>query len=161
LNAFATSVETLVAKAFKEDTAKAKGSSIAFLAEYDGKRMLFTGDAHPSVLADSLDRLPGGGGPMLLDVFKLSHHGSAHNTSPDLVRRLRCAHALISTNGVKFRHPEAACIARLVSAQRDQGLTLHFNYATDFNARWNDVATKRKFGYEAEYGRYGALTLRV
>jgi Metallo-beta-lactamase superfamily len=154
-------VETLVAQRFEEDDAKANGSSIAFLAEYEGKRMLFTGDAHPSVLVDAIDRLADGQNPLNIDLLKLAHHASKHNTSPALLQRVRCKHALISTNGAKFKHPDDECIARLIDSHRNKGLTLHFNYDTEFNRRWKDAAVKRKYGYTVEYGTEGSLALTL
>lgn len=151
-------VPALAARAFHEDTARANGSSIAFLAEYDDKRLLLTGDAHPSVLAASIDRIALGR-PLLIDLFKVSHHGSWHNTSPELLERIRCKHALISTNGKKFNHPDAECVARIIGAHRGCDLVLHFNYATEFTQSWNEKSTKRKYGYAVEYGEEGALTV--
>lgn len=150
-------VDWLVNKTFREDRAKANGSSIAFLAEYEGKRLLLTGDAHPSVLVDSLQRLQSPGSPLALEVLKVSHHGSRGNTSPELLDALRCKHALLSTNGVKFEHPDAECIARLVHHHRHKDFTLHFNYATEFNARWKD--SQSEYGYGLEYGDSGSLRL--
>jgi beta-lactamase superfamily II metal-dependent hydrolase len=154
-------VAALVARPFKEDSARANGSSIAFLAEYDGKRLLFTGDAHPSVLVASIDRFEAQSRPLPIDVFKVAHHGSCHNTSPELIERIRCKHVLISTNGKKFDHPDAECIARIVDAHRGRDLVMHFNYATEFTQAWNDPVTRKKYDYTVEYGAEGALTVSL
>jgi hypothetical protein len=156
-----TNVERLITKKFKEDPSKANGSSIAFLAEYDGKCMLFTGDAHPSVLVNTLDRLGEAGNPLEIELFKVAHHGSGYNTSPALLERIRCKHALISTNGIKFEHPDAECIARIVHAHDGGGLTLHFNYSTDFTKPWKESALKRRFSYDVNYGDNGSLTVKI
>jgi hypothetical protein len=154
-------VGALVARPFEEDTAVANGSSIAFLAEFEGKRLLFAADAHPSVIAAALDRIPAAPHPLPLDLFKLAHHGSRHNTSPELLQRIACSGVLVSTNGKKFRHPDAECIARVVEASRGRGLRLHFNYATEFTKIWDDFPVKKKYGYEVEYGTDGALTVTL
>ena len=53
----APDVQALAAEPFSEDTAEANGSSIALLAEFEGHRLLLTGDAHPGVLTASVKRL--------------------------------------------------------------------------------------------------------
>lgn len=90
-------IDALAAEPFHEDTAEANGSSIAFLAEYGGKRVLFSAEAHPTRLLRSIDQLVGPNSTLALDVCKLSHHGSDHNTSPSLLDRLDCRRFLIST----------------------------------------------------------------
>ncbi len=51
-------VEDMANGKFEPDKTKPNGSSIAFIAEYDGKRVLFGADAHPDVLLASLKRGP-------------------------------------------------------------------------------------------------------
>jgi hypothetical protein len=123
--------------------------------------LLFTGDAHPSVLVASIDRFEAQSRPLPIDVFKVAHHGSCHNTSPELIERIRCKHVLISTNGKKFDHPDAECIARIVDAHRGRDLVMHFNYATEFTQAWNDPVTRKKYDYTVEYGAEGALTVSL
>ena len=50
-------VRDLAARPFAGDDEPANGSSIAFLAEFEGKSCLFAGDAHPGVLEASIRRL--------------------------------------------------------------------------------------------------------
>lgn len=42
------------------DSSVANGSSIAVILDYDGHRILLSGDAFPGVLVDALGRYPGG-----------------------------------------------------------------------------------------------------
>jgi beta-lactamase superfamily II metal-dependent hydrolase len=142
---------------FKEDKAPANGSSIAFLAEYDGKKVLFGADAHAPVLLRSLPRLPGNG-PLKLDAFKVSHHGSTHNVNRELLQALRCKNYLISTNGKKFKHPSTEAIARIISFG---GGTLHFNYRTAFNKMWDDKALKKKHKYATLYPAREGIALNL
>jgi hypothetical protein len=76
---------------FKADTTEANGSSIAFLAEYSGRSVLFTGDAHARVLETSIRTLLRNRGQDKLTVgaFKLPHHGSKYNLSPALLGSIR------------------------------------------------------------------------
>lgn len=152
-----TNVEKLSQLAFKQDNSPSNGSSIAFIAEYESKKLLFAGDAHPSVILDSLNRYQPAG-KIDLQVLKVAHHGSKANTNPELLARLRVRHALISTNGAKFKHPDAECVARLIKAGVEN---LHFNYASDYTSPWDDKTLKKQWGYSAHYGTNGALSLRL
>lgn len=95
-------IEDLMKTPFKEDTGVWNGSSIAFLFEAQGKRILFLGDSHPSVVAESLRNKfkCSEGDPLKLDLVKVSHHGSAGNTSPELLNLIDCSHfAFCAANG--------------------------------------------------------------
>jgi metal-dependent hydrolase (beta-lactamase superfamily II) len=143
-------LENLASQPFHEDTAEANGSSIAFLAEYENKRVLFAADAHPTRLNRSIDELVGSGEKLRLDACKLSHHGSDHNTSPDLIDRLDCTRYLISTNGSKFRHPHQIAMARVIMhGSRDKELI--FNYRTEFTEIWDDQDLQNEGRYTVTY----------
>lgn len=152
------SVAKLAKAPFVEDDKAANGSSIALLAEHEGRTLLLAGDAFPSVLAASIDRLPGRDA-LELDVLKLSHHGSSGNTSPALIDRIWYDHVLVSTNGDQFGHPSPETIARLIAASPDT--TLCFNYRSDCNAQWLSPATQRKHGYRTIVGDDGHLVLEL
>lgn len=137
---------------FAEDDSPANASSIALLAEYRGKRLLLSGDAHPSVLAKSLAtiaREDGHAGPVAIDLAKLPHHGSDANVSPELLDAIDCRRFAISTSGSTFHHPDAACIARLVTHRT--GVELIFNYRSQMASCWDETAWMREFGYTATY----------
>ncbi len=144
-------VSQLAATRFKPDQAKPNGSSIALLAEYDGRRVLLAGDAHAPVLVDALLRLPANtDGRLPLDAVKMSHHGSRGNTSVDLVRAVKCSNWLVSTNGKQFKHPDRESIARVIR-EGGSGVSLHFNYRTGFNDMWAAAGLQRKHGYWTRY----------
>jgi len=94
------------------DNAAANGSSIAFVFEYGGKRILFSADAHPDVLTAGFAQLAEK--PYRLDACKLPHHGSKGNVTVGLIEALDCPLWLVSSNGVRFRHPDDAALARVV-----------------------------------------------
>jgi beta-lactamase superfamily II metal-dependent hydrolase len=153
-------LDTLAAEAFHEDTAPANGSSIAFLAEYDGRRVLFAADAHPGRLIQSIDTLVGPGNKLALDVCKLSHHGSNHNTSPDLIDRLDCTRYLISTNGARFKHPHRPAMARIIK-HGTQGKELIFNYRSDYTVIWDDEDLKAEGSYSTTYPPAGSAGIVI
>ncbi|MEW2573057.1 MBL fold metallo-hydrolase [Streptomyces sp. NPDC047070] len=162
-----------LARAYTPDTAPGNGSSIAFCAEHsgDGSRVLFTGDAHAEVVAASLRRLAPDGG-FRADLCKVAHHGSAHNTSPDLLDVLDCDQWLITTNGghrvrgeeARYRpgegaHPSLRAMARLIFGARRP--TLWFNHRVPSTERYGDELLQDRFGFLARYPRRGATGIEL
>ena len=144
-------VQKLGGLPFKQDTAPANGSSIGFLAECDGVRGIFSGDAYPNVLAASLRRLLGNSKKKLaLDFFKLPHHGSRSNVSPELIEMITCKQYIFSSNGDKFRHPDEESVARVIMHDKTSPL-LWFNYTTEFNKMWNNKTLLTKHKYKVQY----------
>lgn len=150
----APEVEDYAAKKFTEDKTEPNGSSIAFLLEYGGKRVLFAADAHPTELLDALERYRPGK-KVRLDAFKISHHGSEANLSPDLLEKVDCCRYLISTNGDSFGHPHAQTLCRLLVGGGEKK-ALYFNYACDYTTVWDEPTVKKTYGYETVYPETGA-----
>jgi hypothetical protein len=149
LGAAGPNIAKLAAAKFKEDTSKPNGSSIALLAEFKGKRCLLAGDAFPSVIAASIRRIQKDGDPLYLDAFKVPHHGSKHNTSPELLELLHCQNFLISSSGKKFGHPDPEAIARII--QNGDNPKLHFNYLSPQNEIWDNASLMKKATYQAVF----------
>jgi hypothetical protein len=145
-------VESLAARPFNGDDGLPNGSSIAFLAEYEGKRCLFAGDAHAPVLQGSIEKLlRQEEAPRLrLDAFKIPHHGSKNNISAGLLNLLRCKRYLVSTNGDIFHHPDREAIARIIVGGGEPALC--FNYCSDENAVWNKKGLREQHRYATAYG---------
>lgn len=141
-------LEGLVADG-ETDTELPNGSSIAFVAEWHGRRILMGGDAHPDALVSSLSLLAEGG-RYRIDVLKASHHGSAKNTSRRLIELIDCRRIAISTNGNLHGHPDPQSLARFIhfGAGPKQ---LYFNYETDRTRPWDEGAAQKKYGYLAHY----------
>ena len=74
-------VDILAQNSFNEDESEANGSSIAFLAKFNSKSILFCGDAFPSQIVKALNIIDSNN-KIDLDLMKVSHHGSSHSTSP-------------------------------------------------------------------------------
>lgn len=120
---------------YQEDTSATNGSSISFLLEYSGKKLLFLGDAIPSLVVKQLKAhfLEQGmeiskRNPLEVNVLKLSHHGSFTNNSPELLELVAAEHYLISTNGKRHHHPHLETIAWLINSHRNVRKHLYFNY---------------------------------
>lgn len=120
------------------DTAAANGSSIAFVFEFAGKRILFGADAHPDVLADAFAQIAES--PYRLDACKLPHHGSKHNVTAALVEALDCPLWLVSSNGVRFRHPDDTALARVIvrGTRGNRRPIIGWNYRSD---RWQEFTS--------------------
>jgi hypothetical protein len=149
-----------LAQSVDRDRSEPNGSSIAFVAEYEGQRVLFAGDAHAQVLEASVDRLLAetGASRLVLDAFKLSHHGSKNNLSEELLSRIECSCFLISTNGARHHHPDPEAIARIL-AFGGASPRLCFNYAEHEQRRWDDDELRDQHGYSTSYGAKGSLRI--
>jgi hypothetical protein len=104
-------------------------SSLIVVAEFDGKRMLLTGDA---VAEDILAGLEGAGfldhnEPAHFDVFKLPHHGDDGNVSPELFERVLADHYAASGNG-KNKNPELHTLQMLAAARGDDDYDIWLTY---------------------------------
>jgi hypothetical protein len=154
--------------AFGSDSSPANGSSIAVIAEWEGKRYLLSGDAYAPVMAASLQRwLAGQGsvagappgtqpgaqpGTLQLELFKLPHHGSVSNISAELLALLKCRRYLFSTSGKIFGHPHDRTIELILEKHQARGKPqLYFNYRTGRTERWADTADQKARGYEAYF----------
>jgi hypothetical protein len=152
-------VAELVAQSFRRDRSPANGSSIAFVAGFEGVRCLFGADAYSPVLLDGARRLAEEEGRkrLQLDAFKIPHHGSKSNLHDDLLEKLDCHRFLVSTDGSRFRHPDSQAIARLIggnwrpSPDKDSPVDLRFNYRTDFNLKWDDPQILEEWNYSTTY----------
>jgi beta-lactamase superfamily II metal-dependent hydrolase len=155
----APDVEALVAEPFSEDAAEANGSSIALLAEFEGRRVLLCGDAHPSVLTAAIKRL-GSGVRLALDACKLSHHGSKANVHRQFLEAIDCPTYLFSTNGAYFKHPDRQAVARVITWGGAQP-RLHFNYRSACNAVWDSPPLRERHGYSTAFPRAAGDAVRL
>lgn len=145
-------IEALAAKATPVDTAVPNGSSIAVLVEHRGASALLCGDAHPTVLAPALKALMdrrGIQGPLPVDVWKVSHHGSKGNTTSSLAGLVKAKHLVISTNNAMFNHPDPEAMARLILSGSNS--TFWFTYDTLKNRLWDAVGLKSRYGYATQF----------
>ncbi|VEI63148.1 DNA internalization-related competence protein ComEC/Rec2 [Serratia fonticola] len=109
-------------------------SSIALLIEHKNIKILMLGDAHSSVISEQLklileDRKVG---KLKVDIIKISHHGSKHNTSYKLLNLVKCNKFIISTDGsAPYNHPDQETISKIIISTKKNGFTevyFYFNY---------------------------------
>lgn len=132
----AKTIEQLAkAKDAKEDSVK-KGlinrSSIAFIYDENGKRLLMLGDAYPSVILKALEPDYTMKKQLKVKYMKLSHHGSRKNYHTDLLNFIQCRRFIISADG-ENQHgiPDKEVLAKiLMHPNRDQSkrITFYFNH---------------------------------
>jgi hypothetical protein len=151
-------LEDIAARKTNDDGAPPNGSSIAFLAEFDGRSLLFGADAHPRVLIPALRTLarerakrPASGiKPLQVDVFKLPHHGSRANVTLELFDLVKARHYVTSTSGRRFKHPDEEAMARVITKGRPSARitpTLWFNYATPTTSPWMQPALAERYRF--------------
>ncbi len=145
----AINIDDLAEEPFEHDHSPANGASIAFLLEYESKRVLFAGDAHADRLIAALEPLADGN-KVKLDAFKVPHHGSRHNISKELLALIDCDHYLISSNGSYFNHPDPVAVSRIIKYGGDN-VHLWFNYKSDETQTWDNNRWKQDYGYETHY----------
>jgi beta-lactamase superfamily II metal-dependent hydrolase len=142
-------VAALAGKRTARDTKESNASSIAFLAEYDGKSCLFAADAVPAILEASFDRLRNDrkAATLSLDAMKVSHHGSKKNVTLKMMKMLNCPRFLISTNGDQHGHPDDEAVARIIQSGAGP-VRIYFNYLSEATRGWLDDQMQRDYQYD-------------
>ena len=120
--------ETSIIKAheFKPQSVSDENTaSIAFVWEFENKRVLFMGDAEPDEVADALDRVYGNQS-LVFEAIKVSHHGSKHSTSDRLLHYIDSDHYFF-TGGNRKDKPSLEAIIKIVDRGDDKVRILHMN----------------------------------
>jgi competence protein ComEC len=85
-------------------------NSVAFMLQYRGFRMLFTGDAG----VDAEQRFLREGIDLHADVLKVGHHGSAYSSSPEFIAAVHPQYAIVSVGRHNlFGHPAQSTLDTL------------------------------------------------
>ena len=137
----------LCKEAYEPDGSASNGSSISFVLETKGKRLLFLGDSHSETVVVSLRALYGEEKvPYIFDAVKLSHHGSYNNNSPELIKLIVSDKWLVSTNGDKYNHPDMPMLAHIIT--KGKGMKIYFNYYLPICRELNDGLYHKDFDFE-------------
>ncbi|MCB1968145.1 MAG: hypothetical protein KDI64_19465, partial [Candidatus Accumulibacter sp.] len=123
----------------------------------------FLADAYHEVITASLKRLLQQRGQQVLEVdaVKVAHHGSAGNVSDELLALIDSPRFLVSTNGSRFRHPDAEAMQRIIARSRHQPPTLCFNYQSKTTRPWASAARQAELAYRAEYNPVANRPYRI
>lgn len=146
---------------FVEDPDEINASSITFIVEYCGKKLLFLGDSPPTLIEEQLKRLYRESDfPIYFDLIKVSHHGSEFNTNKSLLNLIDSKRYLISTDGSIHGHPNEATIARIVVRESKQfKRELYMSYPTKTSEIFNIDQWKRDYNYEINTALTGKSTI--
>lgn len=97
-------------------------ASIAFIWEHEGHRILFMGDANPDQIVKKIgDVYKDTPKPVLFDAIKISHHGSAHSTSKELIS-IADSERYFVTGGASAR-PSYQALSRIIIAPLPEDLS--------------------------------------
>lgn len=140
-----------LAQVEKIDDSPINGSSISFIIEYKNKKLLFLGDSHENVVFEKLNNLKENNYKLDFDLVKISHHGSYRNTSKRLIELFNSRYYLISTNGLKYRHPNIETIAKIILKKSDVCKTIIFNYEHDKIKIFDKPELKSKYNFDFIY----------
>lgn len=156
-------IDEVLRKQLKTDQSAANGSSIAFLAEFEGKSCLFLGDSHASIIAKSIQKLiPPDQQRLKVDAVKVSHHGSRNNISKKLLELIDTRNYLVSTSGARYKHPNKPAInAIILSSLQDP--VLWFNYKSDFTQPWEKTLKPGLRSYQTRYplNKSGGISIEL
>ncbi len=102
--------------------------SIAFVYEYREHFFLMMGDADPKIVTQSLEDSFKDKLPMMMDLIKVSHHGSSHSTTKDLIKVADSADYYF-TGGNRVERPSLETLSRIITSPLNgqERRTLHFN----------------------------------
>lgn len=100
----------------------ANEASIAFIWEHEEHRILFMGDANPNQVVKKIEDVYNDTPkPVLFDAIKISHHGSAHSTSKELVN-VADSERYFVTGGASAR-PSYQALSRIIIAPLPEDLS--------------------------------------
>lgn len=137
-------------------------SSIAFIAEYNKKNILFLADSNPDIVCEQLDVMGyTETNPLIAECVKLGHHGSKYNTTQNLLKRIKTNSFILSTNGTgPYYHPNRETIVRIGKYGRriieDESIKIFTNYdllkeefiSSEEEKEWRvQIITKREFEF--------------
>ncbi|WP_051620640.1 MBL fold metallo-hydrolase [Paenibacillus sp. UNC451MF] len=151
-----TEIKNSLTNPFEADTTEVNGSSIAFILDFDGKRVLFLGDSHPDIIIKNLKIIKSAWNceRLWFDAVKISHHGSKHNTSVELLELIDSDKFIFSTNGrgKGFSHPDIETVYRVIATPNSKKKSLIFNYRPlHIISKIDKEEFKEKYNFEIKY----------
>jgi len=123
-------------------------SSIAIIIEYEGKTLLFTGDASQKALIYALEewcRI--NQRPQSFDLVKVPHHASYRSTNFEFYEKFKASNFIISTNGIKHNHPSVAVLAQII--KNNPGCNIVFNYKDNRGCKY--YSNRKKIPPDIKY----------
>lgn len=138
-----------------KDDAIGNGSSISFILETEGKKMLFLADAFAEDIVTRLKELYPNKKeyPIYFDLVKVPHHGSFRNNSSELYKIIDSDKFLFSTNGnhPSHKHPDMETISIIINRVLPKGTEfreLIFNYDLGHLKDFKKEELEKEFKYK-------------
>ena len=148
-----------LSKAIAPDQSIPNRSSIMFVAEYDERTVLLTGDGRGSDLVRGLIRRypQAKDGGFHVNVLKVPHHGSARNVSRQFFSQITADTYVFSADGTNG-NPDLPTLGWLVTALKEQRrqATLVFTNPTATVAELRSEFSPNLYGYTVEVLDQGA-----
>lgn len=142
-------------KNYLKDDSVGNGSSISFVLESEGKKLLFLADAFAEDVIVKLEELYPNKEeyPIFFDLIKVSHHGSFRNSKAELYKIIDSDKFLFSTNGKhpKHTHPDIETIACIINRDLPKDVEfreLIFNYDLEHLKDFKKRELKEEFKYK-------------
>lgn len=154
-------IDELVKKADRKESKKDINnlSSIAFILTYEGKRILFLGDATPTTIKQGLQEYLNKSGEQRIkcEYVKLPHHGSIYNYSESLFDLIDCNQFIICANGDNsHKLPNKETLAKIACHPKrniKEKINFIFNYSNPtlksiFNV---DKGASKKYNFDCSF----------
>lgn len=109
------------------DSGLVNRSSISIIIEFNEKKLLFLGDSSPLDMEDRLQEYINHNSNEF-SVVKVAHHGSKNNMSKKMIEIINCDRYIISTNGLRFNHPDIETVSKLLFINNSVSKKLYCNY---------------------------------
>ncbi|MFR4162763.1 MAG: MBL fold metallo-hydrolase [Paraclostridium sordellii] len=126
-NSTYTDLETLyLSDKYEEENTPTNKASISFIFQYEDKKIAFLGDSVATDVIEGLNKYFSGD---KMDLVKIAHHGSKHNTNCDLIRELGANKFIIS----KQRKVDKETIARIVNCCEKSKIYCNYDWWRSIN----------------------------
>ena len=121
-------------------------ASVAFVWEHQGHRILFMGDADPTQVSNSIEKIYKDEiKPIIFDLIKVSHHGSAHSTAWELMK-VADSGIFFFTGGSKAR-PSLQTLGRIITRPLPDGVAyrdIRYNRPNEILNKLNALSADAK-----------------
>lgn len=138
-------------------------SSIMFLAEANGRTMLFTGDGRGDHLLEGLEMkgLLEESGTIHVDIFKVPHHGSDRNVNRKMFETILADVYVISANG-KHSNPDFATLTWILEANSAaRRIRLVVTNETPSTKKLQEVYDPNEWNYTIEFIPEGSFSVEI
>jgi Metallo-beta-lactamase superfamily len=146
------------------DSSVANLSSIMFLVESQGKKILFTGDGLGDDVVDVLSErgLLDSEGRYHVNIMKVPHHGSERNASREFFDRVTADIYVISANG-RDDNPSLATLKWIIESKRKKNkiIKIVLTNRTDKTDKILQKYDQKKFQYRFTFLKSGSHTFEI